>query len=335
MVSKKQIEFVFNNLFNRIVTKCPTIAEMHTILSSMTDDEKFKELRNQNLLNPLELLDYQDSVRMRGLFQEELIKVQNGSGDEYSINNHLKHIAEYEEKLFQYERRLIEGMKPLNPVPVIDYDRFNSDDQFSPNGNALNTELGMLESKQIEAQKNALDLHDVYFTGDDGIPRYNPTETGMSVKSMDNYFGGDCSHINYSISHEKYLNKLSEEQRKEVKLIDKLMDKSTGLLQDTILYRGGHFDIHLRPGDHSSFKGYMSTTFQEATARTYYEDDDTDINQMNIVIHAPKGTKGIVGNDDTFYNGFNEHEYVLPRNTGFTVLSVDYDENVVEIVLDE
>ena len=108
------------------------------------------------------------------------------------------------------------------------------------------------------------------------------------------------------------------------------MNKSPGLLQDTVLYRGGKLDIHLREGDHSVFKTYTSTSFQEYTANEYRNTGD-----MLIKIYAPKGTKGVCGNDKwNFKNGFMEHEYTLPRNTGYTVLSIDYENNIAEILLD-
>ena len=116
-----------------------------------------------------------------------------------------------------------------------------------------------------------------------------------------------------------------------MKTIDSLMNKSPGLLEDTILYRGGHFDIHLKPGDSFSFKGYISTTFQQSTSEIYKSEEF----DMTYVIHAPKGTKGICGGDSNFYNNNWEHEYVLPRNTKMTVLSIDYDTMTCEVVIEE
>ena len=117
-----------------------------------------------------------------------------------------------------------------------------------------------------------------------------------------------------------------------MKNIDKLMNKSPGLYEDTILYRTGRFDVHARAGDHCVWKGYTSTTFQREMAEEY----GGGRFDVMFLIHAPTGTKGIVGNDHrNFKNGFTEHEYALPRNTGYTILSFDPDNRICEIVLDE
>ena len=56
---------------------------------------------------------------------------------------------------------------------------------------------------------------------------------------------------------------------------------------------------------------------------------------MLYLIHAPKGTKGICGNDARFKNGFEEHEYVLPRNTKMKIIRIDYEKMVCEVVIEE
>ena len=56
---------------------------------------------------------------------------------------------------------------------------------------------------------------------------------------------------------------------------------------------------------------------------------------MLYLIHAPKGTKGIAGNDERFDNGFMEHEYVLPRDTNMKVIRIDYENMICEVVIED
>lgn len=319
--------------FNDILTKCPTIAEMHDMINNMVewDDssdkygllDKYDKLKDKliedNLLNPLEKKDY---TRLR----DNIVSALDGNINE-------EYLKKTEKELFQYTRRLIEGVKS-NPIPEINKENYHSDTQYTVDKGDVNTEIGELENKQILSQQEKVKVDPTIeeFQDEYGITygRY----VDDRLLAMNNYFDGDTKKINYTISHEGYLKALDSEQRKQMKNIDRLMDESPGLVEDTILYRGGHWDIHLNPGDHSNFKGYMSTTFQKDISEVY-KNHQGGRSDMTFIIHAPKGTKGIVGNDDRFYNNLWEHEYVLPRNTGYTVLNVDYENMVAEIVLDE
>lgn len=272
------------------VIKCPTIAEMKQKLSEMSFEEQFEQLKEQGLLNPMEEKD----------FERRMYEI--GTGWEKKAR----------ETLFQYGRRLIEGVERSEP-PVIDREKYNIDDQYGA--------MGYLESAQVDEQQEKLKMG----KGRDELG--HPYD--KRLLAMDNYFDGDCDHLNSALYHEKYLNKLDLEKQKRVKDIDRLMKDSPGLIEDCVLYRGGLWDIHLNVGDHSTFKGFTSTTYKQGVGEGY-----KDSVSMTYTIYAPKGTKGIVGNDNQFYNRFEEHEYVLPRNTGFTVLSIDYENMTAEILLD-
>ena len=336
MVSKESITQVFNEILNNTINKCWTKDQIREKLSSLSYNDQFQQLQEQGLLNPLEEKDYnkkQERLKTLDDYFEE-----HGTDDLFGAE-----VSMYEERerlvddLFYYGRRLIEGLT-YKPIPNIDKSKFKQEEQWGgENQHNLewSSKQGILESKQISAQQKAVKVDNSLemFTDEYGIEygRYKD----MRLLAMDNYFDGDTQHINSTISHEGYLKALDKEQRKQVKDIDSLMNDSPGLQQDTILYRGGHFDIHLKPGDNIKFKGYQSTTFHKATSDVYKEDyggyGDTN---MTYVIHAPKGTKGIVGNDSRFTNNNWEHEYVLPRNTSMTILSIDYDTMTCEVVID-
>ncbi len=309
--------------------KCPTIAEMRQKLSQYTYEEQLDQLKSQDLLNPLEIEDYESKLKEWN--QMNLIDDAQRTEAEHDENSReyyygwFKPRKQYlEQELFTYGRKLIEGEKPRNPVPQIDKGIFKKDTQYT----AIS---GEMEERQISYQKDNLKINASYewIHNEDGThTKHYVGEEWEYIRAMDSYFDGDIENLNISISNKKYLNKLTNEQRKDIKLIDTLIDRSPGLLENTIFFRTGHFDPHLREGDHSKgFKGYQSASYQESGANMY-------MGNMKMVIYAPKGTKGIVGNDDRFLNATIEHEYLLPRNTGFTVLSIDYENHMVEILLD-
>ena len=348
MVAISDIERILNNVLKNKSTlhvKCgPTIAEMHTLIEDMrmagTDfEDMLNKLKEDNQINPLEYNDYENKLKEYNKIYKQWDKASYGTEKYDTLFDELMGI---EEDLFQYNRRLVDGIGvKRNEVPVVDVDKFgfdelNDTDLWVKNGGMENQQINNQQSKLKYGEK--IDEYTENLLGGDGISYDYEIYNDPRLMSMNNYFNGDCSGINYGISHEGYLNRLSGEQRKEIKNIDSLMEEGGGLVADTLLYRGGYWDIHLNPGDHSKgFKGYQSTTFLESVAKDYVErhEEQTNNKGMLIRILAPKGTKGIAGNDNRFMNGFVEHEYTLARNTGFTVLDVDYDNMVATVILDD
>ena len=324
MVNLKDIERVFDNVVSNVEVKCPTISEMRQTLSNMTYDDQFSQLKEKSLLNPLEIDDYQFNLNHYNRIKKdldnpemvELLKKNDMYDDEFERFEYAK------ENLFQYGRRLIEGLK-YNEVPNVNVDDFVQDTQYKTVKDLLNNQ-GSLEENQVKEQ-NAI---------------YTKDNVSDSEKhSMDWYFAGDMNNLNKTIygftnSLGKHFDKkLDDEQKRNVKDIDNLMNRSPPLQQATTFYRIGHWDIHLKPGDHGKWKGYTSTTYQERVTDAYKE-DHTDA--MKMIILAPQGTKGITGyNPPLFRNDIGEHEYTLPRNTGYTVLDVDYDTMTATIILDD
>ncbi len=303
-------------------TKCPTIAEMKEKLNGLTYDEQYVQLVEQGFMNPLEredwlylkerLDDIEDIATRHDIYKDKYFKLYGKEKDNV------------EKQLFNYARRLVEGHNPkVREPPQIDRDSFKKDNY---NYNELyNAEIGDIELDQIHRQQEKMPL-DFRFDGKSYVG-----EEAEKKRAMDRYFSGDFNQINKRIKSFNYLNKLDKEQKKDVHLIDGLMRRSPSLAQDTVLYRSGSIDPKLNVGDHSKgFKGYQSTSFQKFGADDFFNDGN-----MKITIYAPKGTKGIVGNDMQFMNGWNEHEFVLPRNTGYTLLSIDYENRTCEILLDK
>lgn len=275
----------------------------------------FEELKKKDCLNTLEEDDY---LWKKNRFLELSDNLINLTIDEKQ---------EYEEliyDLFQYNKRLVTSYKKPSE-PNIDLSSYKSDNKVTIN--QVNEPMGAMETAQVEAQQKAMNL--------------NTLENKDKKNAIDCYFNGDCHHINRNIDNKKYLKKLDNQLQKEIKDIDSIMEKSTGLLEDTILFRGGvPWNIHWNVGDHvKGFKGYQSASFQFKSAERYQNMatfSDGNWNTMLLRVHAPKGTKGICGNDtENVVNGLWEHEYVLPRNVGYTITSIDYRNRIADIVLDE
>ncbi len=283
------------------VWKCyPTVSEMRSILSKMGSDEKYEQLKEQGLLNRLEVDDYEEAVDVLEFGED----VWNDAT-----------LEEATEKVFFYERRLIEGLKRREP-PTVDIDDFNRDNQFIDDSD-LESKMGEFEKRQIDDQERRVN-------GD--------TVTDMEWYAINGYIA-NSNWINDSITHTKYLYKLDGETKKTVQEMDSTINKSNGLLDSTVLYRGGKLpNIHLKIGDHSKFKRYTSTSFQERVGSKWNDSYDDFL----FTIYAPKGTKGLSLNAPYFENAYvDEHEWLLPRNTGFTVLDIDYEDRTISVVLDE
>lgn len=351
------------------------LASMYISMGGSTNNRGYnglrEELNNQNLLNPLEDKDYvKKSERYVETLDEIDLCLRRMRDEEYDDDfMNLMHIFQREgmdkddrfrnedgklvvadmtealfdklilerdgidEDLFQYNRRLFEGVK-RNPVPQINADSFTIDEPIE--GNDFDSS-GKIETDTSNAQQKALNL-DVQMKFDENLHEYYTGKDWEMVKSYNDYILQIHNEgINTHIHNAEYISRLEKEQQKTVKNMDKLMEGTSGLTEDTVLYRGGYWDIHLNPGDHSKgFKGYQSTSFREEVGSRYVDNySDYDNADMLIKILAPKGTKGIVSNDPNFNSVYDSHEFVLARNTGFTVLDVDYDNMVATIVLDD
>ncbi len=304
------------------VIKCPTIAEMKSELGKMEYEEQFDQLQEQSLLNPLEVEDCQSLINIvrhheKNLANPTMVELLKKNG---MWEKDVKRYNDSKNQLFQYGRRLIEGLK-RNDAPQIDTNSFKEDKQFKSVSSALN-EMGDMEQAQIESQFQYLNKE---------------TITKAERDEMNQYFAGDLNNINSTIYNKDIYNSYKEayekEVKKRVKNLDSIIGKSGGLIEDTLLYRGGELvDIHLNVGDHGKFKGYASVSYQKISAEEYKSDRKS---HFLYKIYSPKGTKGIVGNGRYFSNGYGEHEYVLSRDQGFTVMDVDYDNQIIEILLDE
>ena len=224
-------------------------------------------------------------------------------------------INRFEKKLYNYEKRIVNGYTlSNNPVPVIDKNKFKEDDN-GDRGGGVSSAKGELEQKQIDSQE----------------------EHGYSdfeKNGMDEWFGYGHNNINRSLYEKDFYKEwLDDVEKKRVnsakRAISSAIHKSNGLIQDTLMFHGGRFDISLNPGDHFNWNGYLSLSYNEGSADRFVSYG------FMYKCYVPMGTKGVAGNDKQLNNHMQtEHEYLLDKGTGATVLNVDYENRIVEVLID-
>ena len=110
------------------------------------------------------------------------------------------------------------------------------------------------------------------------------------------------------------------------------MDRSGGLQEDTILYRGGEFPFNMIPGMKGKFPCFSSTSYRKETAEAFQ-----DGGEYLIKIYAPKGTRGLCGGGKLGGNfpigDESEHEFTLGKGQEYIVLNRDDWNKTVEIIL--
>ena len=228
MVDFEIIEDILTKaITEQLSMKChPTISEMHSMLNGRSVDDVYDELLEADLLNPLEKKDYQHHIVESGILYYR--------GD---YNYFQKEHSDSYDELFNYARRLFEGLPKQENVPSINFDDYESDKQldkmsihkekqkmfeddeeYMQRRSDLLDSLDGVEKNQVIHQKNRLAL-----TSDD-----------TRVDSMNKYFAGDSDAINYTITNSG-MRGLSKEQKKLVRDMDDLINDNAGLLKDTIL----------------------------------------------------------------------------------------------------
>ena len=289
-------------------TKChPTIAEIKAGLNGLSYEGMFQRLKDDKLLNPFEIRDYEKLMEIA----KNGKKPMNDINEEIGYYGRVIDEAKVKDELFQYNRRLIEGLKQ-KPAPNIDTTSY-AEETYDGN---WQTTTGNLEQAQIEIQEKSINAE----TTDDDL-----------IKSVWDHFSGKLNFPNKITRNGGYLKALKNEQRKQYKGIKEVVAESPGLIQNTTLYRGGPLEnIHLKPGDTGQFKGSTSTSFNRAVGESFSRDSS---NYFLYKIYAPEGAKGICGNAEPFPKITAEHEYLLAPGTKYTVKDIDYEKRTIEVVL--
>lgn len=278
------------------------------------------------------------------------------------LNNQIKEITDkYNETLYNYDKRLYlpyEISKGNQPIPKFNWDDYQHDkngiekfdeelagDDYYFKRSASRQSIGEIEETQInlQEQNTKFTKKEEYwlrrYFEDGKLPTFLTYK--IHQREPKNYPAIDTIfHENEEgdIYEEIIETNLTQEWQKNYKNIknhlDKVINKTEGLTKPTILYHAGRPDPTLLPGDKGKWKGYKSMSFQEQVM-----DKHASINKgyWNIITLAPTGTKGICANDHRFtgISYLDEHEYLLGRNTEYTVVDIDYGTETEIVILNK
>lgn len=313
-----------------------TVSEMRMKLQfRMTQDEKYEKLKE--VLNGGQYDYYKRLINHLEWAREESDRIFDKGLEEMFEGRLLEldlFIDECEKEAFKWERRIFEGgFKEKEPVSV-DESTFREDEQFKYS--LPSDGIGGLENELIEKQKSTLrDLDE------DDIDSANYWFNNGGKINHEIYKSHDWNKIVWE--DEEYdtdLSKVISNNNTKAKVkLDKLFDGLEPLGVDVVCYRGGSFDLTKMVGNKVKFKGYTSVSFQEGSAKTYMNTKNQSSGEFHIwnmweykfLIRGEN--KGLIGNDDRFVNGIDEHEMVLPRNTEADILDIDYDKRVVTVLV--
>jgi len=100
--------------------------------------------------------------------------------------------------------------------------------------------------------------------------------------------------------------------------------KAPELSQDITFFHGGTIDASLKVGDIGEFLVPTSTSYNIDVAQEFA---GTEPDRYIIVVHAPKGMRGLHASSPAFRGWGGEHEVTFPPNQKFYVMSIheEYD----------
>lgn len=288
--------------------KCYTRSTVEEKLSELSSNEKYAVL--SGLLNKGQLNEYKDMVKRLDEAMTTIKQLQDKGVSEDNILYQISkdRIPYLTEKIYDYEKKIVLGYEPvLHDVPSVNMSKYTIDTN------------GDIEEEQIKKQQKTL--------------KVNIKDT----MSFCQWSGGLHEQINNSIYNNNKWNDLDHQTQDNYnkrinpikKSLTRMINRGEPLDRDMTFYHGGRFNINLNPGDHMKWKGYLSMSYDKQQAERFKGQD------YLYICLTPKGSKGLCANDPRLMAIHqNEREYLRGRNTGGTIISVDYDKKEVIMLMD-
>lgn len=124
-----------------------------------------------------------------------------------------------------------------------------------------------------------------------------------------------------------------------IKYLDQAMEEAS-LPEDMILYRGVSPEIwqimksdpgYITPGDEVIPKGFLSSTYDRASAWKYASENASDIDDIAMIeILASRGTKAVA--IEKHSQSPDDREILINRGTNFKVVEARKDGNVMRLI---
>lgn len=233
--------------------------------------------------------------------------------DEKELDNYHKLLDNgSDEEIFEYEKQIFDNLTTTQRDNLLKYctDFMESDYKQDPQHKYPSFARGDLERNQEKAQEKG------------GYPDDLP-------EAMDLYWGGGFYQEmqDYLLKGKEPSKSYPESVRKNIKgyseLIMDYIGSSDGLLEDTILWRAGHWDDNLKVGQVKELPCLNATSYQKDVARDIGIDSEPSKDNYMIKIYAPEGTKGCYADAPSLIQQCPEHEWLLGKNQKYIVLAVD------------
>lgn len=244
-----------------------------------------------------------------------------------------------DEEIFEYEREIFENLSKSRWNNLLTYCNdfqekdYNIDEQFKYTLDADAIFIEPIKKKGVvEQQQDKLQESKGY--SDEFINAINRDWTGGHYEAIQDSILNDKElDVKKIYKHYLYSDEELERIKKSPKIIEDYIKNSEGLVTDTVLYRGGHWDIGLKVGDVKKFPLLLSASYNMDTAQTLGINwEEKKNNRYMIKIYAPKGTKGC-NVDAPSLSHLYEHEYLMDKNQKYVVLNVNDDDKTASILL--
>lgn len=289
------------------IIKCrPTIAEMHKLLDGWSQKEKNALIR-WGMPHGYEGFDVMNPHERKMEFYESLLE----EGDE--------------EEIFQYEKQIFKVLSKTRIRNIVE----NLAD-FDENNYHRDEETGYPNPQRGVSEKRQEELQEAEGYEDKVIRAFGRWTDGSYEEIQHYVMTGEYRD---SVFYDGYLFKEAGDS------IMEYISNSIGLNENTLMFRGGHWDVGMKVGDVGTIPCLNSLSYSKDTA---YDlgiggemDDEGNLppNRYLIDVYVDEGYKGAMVNAPSLAKNFPEHEYLINKGSRYIVLEVDDENQTAKIKL--